>query len=66
MNMAARTPDTVVESCYYIIEANQNLWQVDSYIYIYLNFSTTANMFVFAGTNRRNATLIVQQNSTVV
>jgi len=59
MNLATRAPDTVVESCYYIIQVDQDLWQVDSYIYIYLNAFSTANMYVYAGNNRRNATLIV-------
>jgi len=33
-------------------------------IYIYLDTSSTANMFVFAGTDRRNATLVIESNGT--
>ena len=57
--------DTVIEACYWVIKSEPNTYRDTSQLYIYLDSSTTANMFVFAGNDRRNATLIVEQNGTV-
>jgi hypothetical protein len=61
-----RALDTVWESCYYQINADSpNLWRDDSEIFIYLEASSTANMYVYSGTDRRNSTLVVESNSNV-
>ena len=64
--LQARRLDTVWESCYYKINADSaDLWRDDSQLYIYLEASSTANMYVYSGTDRRNTTLIVEGNSNV-
>lgn len=66
MVLGQRAPiDTYVESCYYIIKAEPGLWHDSSQIYIYLNQSSNAVMNVFSGTNRNNASLVIEQNQTV-
>jgi hypothetical protein len=57
--------DTVVESCYYLIKPQADIWTGDSFIYIYLNQTATANMYVYSGNNRRNASLVIENNSTL-
>lgn len=54
----------MIESCYWVIKAKENTFKDESMIYIYLDSSTTANMFVYAGTDRRNVTLIIEGNSS--
>lgn len=60
-----RTFDSVIESCYWYISADTKKWDSDSEILIYLDASSTASMYVYAGNDRRNATLIVETNSSV-
>ena len=59
INYKTRAPDTIVESCHYIIEADQDDWTIDSLIYIYLNATNTANMYVYEGSNRTNASIVI-------
>ncbi len=63
--MGTRTFDTVIEACYWVIEPQPNTYKDSAMIYIYLDSATTANMFVFAGTDRRNASLVVETNTSV-
>ena len=41
------------------------MWQTGAQIYIYLDASVAANMYVYAGTGRRNATQIVEVNGSL-
>jgi hypothetical protein len=47
LTLGVRTFNSVIESCYWIIQAENGIWQEGAQIYIYLDFSTTANMFVY-------------------
>ena len=61
-----RSLDTIWEACYYYITVDpSDNWRDNSYIYIYLNTATTATMNVYAGTDRRNATMVIQTNTTL-
>lgn len=55
----------MIESCYWYITADTKKWHDDSEILIYLDASSTASMYVYAGNDRRNATLIVETNGSV-
>jgi hypothetical protein len=63
--MATRTADTYWESCYYLLKADTSVWRSDAMIYIYLESSSTVNMNVWEGSSRRNASLVVEGNSTL-
>lgn len=54
----------MVESCYYLITADSTKWKDDSMIYIYMDVSTFASMYVYEGTDRRNATTLVQSDQS--
>ena len=54
----------MIEACYWVIQPQTDTYKDTAMIYIYLDSSTTANMFVFAGTDRRNATLVIESNTS--
>lgn len=56
LTLGTRTFDTVIESCYWYITADTKQYHDDAEIYIYLDATSTASMYVFAGNDRRNAT----------
>lgn len=64
LSLGARAFDTVIESCYWQITADTKKY-ASGQIYIYLDSSTAASMYVYQGNDRRNATLIVESNSSV-
>lgn len=57
---------TFIEACLWYIKADTARYKPGSQIYIYLSQSVTANMYVFSGNDRRNASLIIESNGTVV
>jgi hypothetical protein len=59
-----RKPSKVVESCYYLITADQSdLYRTSAELQIALETTSNAKMFVFAGTDRRNFTQVIEQNA---
>ena len=65
LTLGTRPFDTVIEACYWVINAQSDTYRDSSWLYIYLDRATTANMYVYAGTDRRNASLLVQSNGTL-
>lgn len=63
--MNRRPLDSVVESCYYLIQANTDEWESSSEILIWLTSYVNAEMHVWRGSDRRNASLVVEANSTM-
>jgi hypothetical protein len=62
LTLGARTFDPVIESCYWTIKTDTNKYRDNAQLYIYLDSSSTASMWVFAGTDRRNASLVIESN----
>lgn len=50
----------MTEACHYYITTPANAFHEEAEIYIYLDATTTANMFVFSGNDRRNATFVIE------
>ena len=65
LTLGARTFDPVIESCYWTIKTDTNKYHDSAQLYIYLDSSSTASMWVFAGTDRRNASLVIESNGSV-
>ena len=65
LTLSARIFDPVIESCYWTIKTDTNKYHDSAQLYIYLDSSSTASMWVFAGTDRRNASLVVENNGSV-
>ena len=61
--MVKRRLDTVVESCYYLINAESDKYKDDAQIYITLDAAANANMYVYQGNERRNYTKLIESNS---
>ena len=59
LSIVNRPLDTFIEACYWYVRADTGRYKPDSYIAIYLDYSVTANMYVFSGNNRNNASLII-------
>jgi len=56
---------TYTEACYWEISTEYNQFADTAEIWIYLDASTTANLYVYSGSERRNATFVIQDNSAV-
>lgn len=54
------------ESCYYLINVEEDTWKDDAMIYIHLNRQINANLFVYQGSDRRNLTLTAEDDSSAV
>ena len=65
LTLGVRTFDTVIESCYWKIQTDTNKYHDSAQLYIYLDSSSTASMWVFAGNDRRNASLVIEYNASV-
>ncbi len=57
---------TFIEACLWYIKADTARYKPGSQIHIYLTTSVTANMYVYSGNNRANASMIIEANGTVV
>lgn len=57
--------DDYYESCWYQVPVEPDKWKDGSVLEIFLDAETTAEMYVYAGTDRRNVTTVVDSNQTL-
>jgi hypothetical protein len=53
------------ESCWYKVSADTDEWQEGAELIIQLDASSTASMYVYPGTDRRNVTQAIESNQTM-
>lgn len=62
--ITARNHDlTYVEACYWEIAPAYNDFFDDAFIWIYLDEATNVNLYVYSGTDRKNATKVIEDDS---
>lgn len=64
--ISARVMDgTYTEACYWEVAPSSNNFYDTAEIWITLEADTDINMYVYSGTDRRNATKVIEDNSAV-
>jgi hypothetical protein len=60
----ARTMDgTYTEACYWVVDGNSDEFKDSAQLWIYLEASTSIKLFVYSGTDRHNATQVIESDS---
>ena len=54
---------TFTEACYWEVDGNSDEFKESAQIWIYLEANTNIKLFVYSGTDRRNATKVIENDS---